>query len=150
MSFGESTVAAVVARKPKQLCAVSAAASVECAVCEMNCHHVGSVLVKQGVRAVGILTERDVLRRVVCAHRDPRHTTVSEVMTRGFVSISMNTPIDAALEIMLRRRLRHLPVRSDGRIVAVISASDITDWLARVHKYEAEKLLEYILMEYPR
>lgn len=135
---------------PVQLCAVSASDSVECAVCEMNCHHVGSVLAKQGVRAVGILTERDVLQRVVCAQRNPRLTSVSEVMTRDFVSIPIHTPIEAALEIMQRRRLRHLPVRSDERIVAVISASDITDWLARIHQSEAEKLLEYIQMEYPR
>jgi CBS domain-containing protein len=152
MGFGEATVAtvaAVLAGRRTQVYAVSAAVSVEYAVCEMNLHHIGSLLVKKGIRAVGIFTERDVLTRVVCAHRDPQTTRVSEVMTRGFISIGADTPVEVALEIMIRRHVRHLPVRRNGKIIGIVSAGDISGWLIRVHKYEAENLLEYILTNYP-
>lgn len=151
MVLSDATVAAVLAERRKRICThtVSAAASVECAVSEMNAHHIGCVLVKKGIRAVGIFTERDVLTRVICAHRDPLRTRVSEVMTRGFISISINTLVESAFELMVRRRLRHLPVRSEGKIITVVSAGDITNWLFRVHKYEAESLMQYILTDYP-
>jgi CBS domain-containing protein len=152
MEFPGATVAAVIAKRSSCVCAysVAATASVECAVSAMNAKHIGCILVKHGIEAVGVFTERDVLTRVICAHRDPQRTRVSEVMTRGIVSISTQARVESALELMVHHHLRHLPIRNEGKIVTVISAGDITGWLFRVHKYQAENLLEYILTDYPQ
>jgi CBS domain-containing protein len=90
---------------------------------QANC---GSVLVLGGDGALlGILTERDLMTRVVAKALDPAHTTVATVMTRNPVCIPPETPVSDAIVIMIERGFRHLPVvRHGGKIVGVFSVRD--------------------------
>src|SRR3954462_11320953 len=74
-------ISAILDRKGSTVFSISPSATIAEAVAEMNRHRVGSVLVLDGGRLVGIFTERDVLRRVVGAGLDPKHSLVSEVMS---------------------------------------------------------------------
>ena len=91
---------------------VSRTTTVKDAVELMASAKVGSVVVVDGDRLAGIFSERDVMLRVVLEGRDPKHTTVEEVMTAQVHSISMRTTGDEALRIMVQEHIRHLPAVS--------------------------------------
>jgi CBS domain-containing protein len=118
--------------------------SVSDAVAEMNGHRVGSVLVLDNGRLVGIFTERDVLRRVVGAGVDPKRTQVAEVMTAGVITISPEVTVEETMVLFTEKRCRHLPVVDNGRLIGTISIGDITRWMADTHRAEAEHLKNYI------
>jgi CBS domain-containing protein len=118
--------------------------SVADAVAEMNRHRVGSVLVLEGGRLVGIFTERDVLRRVVGAAIDPKRSLVADVMTSGVITISPEATIEDTMVLFTEKRCRHLPVIDDGKLVGTISIGDVTRWMADSHRAEAEHLKNYI------
>lgn len=115
----------------------------------MNRHRVGSVLVIDGGRLVGIFTERDVLRRVVGAGVDPKTAKVADVMTPGVITISPAATIEETMVLFTEKRCRHLPVVEGGRIVGTISIGDITRWVADANRAEAEHLKNYITGGFP-
>jgi len=115
----------------------------------MNRHRIGSIIVKRGEAVRGIFTERDVLTRVVAAGRDPKTTLVHQVMTESFQHISSDTNVKDAMHRMTNKRVRHLPVIDEGRLIGMISIGDVTRWLLKVNEMEAENLRRYIFSEYP-
>lgn len=137
-------ITAILDRKGRNVYSVAPTLSVADAVAEMNRNRVGSVLVLDGDKIVGIFTERDVLRRVVGAGIDPKRTLVSEVMTAGVVTITSETSIDETMVLFTEKRFRHLPVVDGGRLVGTISIGDVTRWMADAHRAEAEHLKNYI------
>ncbi len=114
------------------------------AVAEMNRHRVGSMLVLESGRLVGIFTERDVLRRIVGEGRDPRSTPIRDVMTGNLITIGPDATVEQAMAIFTEKRCRHLPVLENGALVGSISIGDITRWMGDVHRAEAEHLKNYI------
>jgi CBS domain-containing protein len=92
---------------------------------------IGSVLVVDGDTLVGIFTERDVLVRVVGAHRDPEKTPISHVMTQDPVSIDSATTVEEVLDLHGGKEFRHLPVVDNGRLVGMVSFRDILRWIAQ-------------------
>jgi CBS domain-containing protein len=137
-------ISAILDRKGRTVFSVLPTMSVADAVAEMNRHRVGSVLVIDAGRLVGIFTERDVLRRVVGDGRDPKRTQVAEVMTSGVITITPEATIEDTMVIFTEKRCRHLPVLADGRLIGTISIGDITRWMADAHRAEAEHLKNYI------
>ena len=115
----------------------------------MNSHRVGSVMVKDSERVVGIFTERDVLTRVVAADRDPNTTSVREVMTEKFKFIMRDTSIEDAMQVMTEKRVRHLPVMDGEELIGLLSIGDMTRWLLKVNEMEAENLRRYVFSDYP-
>lgn len=137
-------ITAILDRKGTNVYGVAPTVSVADAVAEMNRHRVGSVLVLDGGRLVGIFTERDVLRRVVGACVDPKRTLVGDVMTEGVITISPETTIEETMRIFTEKRCRHLPVTDNGKLIGTISIGDVTRWMADAHRAEAEHLKNYI------
>ena len=137
-------ITAILDRKGRNVFSVSPTMTIADAVAEMNRHRVGSVLVLDAARLVGIFTERDVLRRVVGDGIDPKHTLVAEVMTTGVITISPEATIEETMVIFTEKRCRHLPVLDGGRLVGTISIGDVTRWMADAHRAEAEHLKNYI------
>ena len=119
------------------------------AVAEMNRHRIGSVLVIDDGRLVGIFTERDVLRRVVGSAMDPKSTLIADVMTAGVITISPEATIEETMVLFTEKRCRHLPVLEDGRLVGTISIGDVTRWMSDAHRAEAEHLKNYITGGFP-
>ena len=114
------------------------------AVNVMNDHHIGSVLVMESDQPVGIFSERDVLVRVIAAHRDPRQTLVRDVMTTRLFTTSPDEPVLSVMQLMTERRFRHLPVVDDGVLIGLISIGDITKATQRNLQQEVRELSSYI------
>ncbi len=140
---------AILDRKGRNVFSVAPNVSVSDAVAEMNRHRVGSVLVLEGTRLVGIFTERDVLRRVVGAGLDPKSTPLAAVMTTGVITITPESSVEETMVIFTEKRCRHLPVLDDGKLIGTISIGDITRWMADAHRAEAEHLKAYITGGFP-
>ena len=106
--------------------------TVAMAVEVLNENQVGSVLVMDGARLVGIFTERDILRRVVGERRDPATTKVSDVMTRDLVVMRPTSSV------------------VDGNIVlGVVSQGDLNHWLVRNREGQIQDLVDYVTGRYP-
>ncbi len=142
-------VATLLDRKGSAVQTVSPSASVADAVHVMNEKKIGSLLVVEGGRLVGIFTERDVLSRVVAAGVDPRTTRVSVVMSARLETIAPDMTIGDVMGIFTNKRCRHLPVVADGELLGLISIGDVSRWLAGTHRTEAEHLRQYIAGGYP-
>ena len=91
----------------------------------MNDHRVGSLVVMEGGRIAGIVTERDMLTRVIAAQRDPVRTRVADVMTRDVHMCSPQTDLDELRSLMRERRVRHIPVVHDGALAGIVSIGDL-------------------------
>jgi len=140
---------AILDRKGRNVFSVAPNVSVSDAVAAMNRHRVGSILVLEDGRLVGIFTERDVLRRVVGAGLDPKSTPLAAVMTTGVITITPESSVEETMVIFTEKRCRHLPVIDDGTLVGTISIGDITRWMADAHRAEAEHLKAYITGGFP-
>jgi CBS domain-containing protein len=119
------------------------------AVDEMCKHRVGALLVMDGDAAVGILSERDMLTRVLLQRRDPATTKVVDVMTTAVVCVELDTSPSEAMRIMTERRCRHLPVVVDGKVIALVSIGDLVRWASRSQEYEIRMLHEFVEGKYP-
>lgn len=119
------------------------------AVDEMCRRHVGSLLVMEGDKALGIVSERDLMTRVLLERRDPATTRVADVMTVALVCVEIASSPEEAMRIMTERRCRHLPVVDSGKIVALVSIGDLVRWASRAQEYEIRMLHEYVEGRYP-
>jgi CBS domain-containing protein len=131
-------------RKDEPMAHVDRAATVGEAVEVMNERSIGSVLVMEGDQLVGIFTERDVLVRVVAAHRDPGTTLVAEVMTADVIRVGPTVTVQEALKVMSEARCRHLPVVDRRRLVGLVSMGDLTQWLVYNQQARIGDLVRYI------
>jgi CBS domain-containing protein len=117
--------------------------TVENAARVMTRFGISSLIVQGGEGILGIVTERDVLTRVVASGRDPKRVTVGEVMTSALISVSPDTPILEAGRIMLKNRIKKLPVVDSigqDRVIGILSLTDVANHQPEVmREYMAEK-----------
>lgn len=92
---------------------------------QLQKHKVGSLIVDDGSRYIGIITDSDLSRKAVAKGLDPNTATVSSCMSRSIVTIEEDEPLSAAMSIMKKQGIRHLPVTADGTIIGVLSVADL-------------------------
>jgi CBS domain-containing protein len=142
-------MSALLERKGTAVHTVPPEMSVTDAVNEMNRHRIGSIVVIELGRPIGIFTERDVLQRVIGAGLDPKATKVREVMSPRLITITPQTTIEETMIVFAEKHCRHLPVIENGRMTGLISIGDISRWVADSHRAEAEHLKNYIAGGFP-
>lgn len=140
----DSPIAKVLQTKSHHVEKVDLSATVASAVGLMNEREIGSVLVFDGARLVGIFTERDVLVRVVGERRDPTTVRVGAVMTPMPKVIEPTTTVGQAMALMTARRHRHLPVVDGDHVIGLISQGDLTRWVMRDQERAINDLTDYI------
>lgn len=91
---------------------------------------IGSVLVAKNNEPIGILTERDILKKVVAAGLDPAVTKISQVMSAPLITVPADTGIGEASRIMIAKGIRRLPVTEGNKIVGIITTRDVTREMA--------------------
>jgi len=115
--------------------------SVYDAVHKMHVYNIGALLVVEDNKLVGIFTERDVLYRVVHAGLNPKTTKVSEVMTPEPMSVTPATTVGQAMQLVTQKRIRHLPLVEDGRLVGLVSSGDLTRAISSNREYQIDSLI---------
>ena len=87
---------------------------------------IGSIIVTEGEEIKGIFTERDLISKVLVKELDPKKVTIREVMTPApLVTITPDAEISEAALLMVRKRIRRLPVIEDGKLVGILTAADL-------------------------
>lgn len=105
--------------------ALDASTSARAAAAHMERHRVGCLVVTRGGRVAGVVTERDLVFRVIAAGRDPDATPLADIMSAPVASVGPDTSVDDAASMMKRLRIKRLVVVRDDVAVGVISVTDI-------------------------
>jgi CBS domain-containing protein len=135
----------ILASKPKALWAVSPADSVLTALQMMAEHDIGLLVVMEGDKLVGVLSERDCARRVLLAKKSAESTPVADIMVRNVVTIDAEHTFADCLRLMHQHGIRHLPVVDHGRVIGVVSIRDLLSEAVRhnakiIEELERERL----------
>lgn len=112
-------------RKGQDVATIAKSANVLEAATLMNQKRIGALVVSDGDRIVGIFTERDILNRVVAKEAVPHETIVGDVMTSPMVICRRNTRLAEIRVTMTTKRIRHLPIVEDGKLLGLVSAGDV-------------------------
>ena len=105
---------------------------------------VGALLVTDNEALVGIMSERDYLKKVALMGRASQTTAVSEIMTPNPFTVSPREDMEACMELMTEKRIRHLPVVDDGKLIAMISIRDLLESTMEEQKHLIQQLEQYI------
>ena len=124
--------------------AIQAADTVADAVRMMRDRNVGIVAVLDGNRLVGLVSERDVVRRVVADGRDPAATRADAVMTREIVFAGPDEVFQDAVQLMDAANIRHLPVVENGALLSMLSVRDLLRVELQARREEIHYLREYM------
>ena len=106
--------------------------------------NIGAVLVMDGNDLAGIFSERDYARRGVLRGHPSRETAVRTIMTTDVVSISPSVTVDDCMALMTERRIRHLPVVDDDRVVGVVSIGDVVRAVVDEQRFTIRSLEHYV------
>ena len=109
----------------------------------MNKHEIGCVLVTDGQDMRGILTERDILERVVASSLDPATTLVRDVMTSQLITCCLEDTPHECTRMMTGNKIRHLPVVSDGKLTGIVTSGDILAFQLQGQRDTIEYLNRY-------
>ena len=116
----------------------------------MNEQNIGALLVMEDDKLTGIFTERDALNKVLAEGIDPISTKISEVMTKDPVCVDPSTTVEEAMSIVTHRRVRHLPILHNGKLVGIVSSGDLTHWLVEDRESEIRELVDVAAHTRPR
>jgi len=131
--------------KGRNVISISADASVFDAIKMMADESIGSLVVlNEDGGLAGIVTERDYARKVIVKGRSSGDTRVAEIMTADVLTTGCDNTVNSCMEIMSEKKLRHLPVVEDGRVIAMISIGDLVQAIIADQKEEIEHLEHYI------
>lgn len=107
-------------------------------------HSVGALMVMDGGRLVGVVSERDYTRKVALQGRNSRETKVADIMTAQVLTVAPHTGTRVCMQMMSERKIRHLPVVEDGIVQGMISIRDIMDDIIATHEATIAQLENYI------
>ena len=138
------TIAAILQNKGAEVLTVDAATSVRDAVALLAERKIGALPVLRAGEVAGIMSERDV---IYCLRTDGAAVLdwpVERIMTAPAITVTRDHDILAALSLMTRRRIRHLPVVEEGRLIGLVSIGDLVKYRMDKIEREAEQMLAYI------
>ena len=119
-------------------------ASVYDAMKQMADKGIGALMVMERDRLVGVISERDYARKIILLGRSSRSTQVKEIMTSHVLYAQPQQNIDECMAIMTEKRVRHLPVLDEGKVIGVISIGDLVKSIITEQQFIIEQLEKYI------
>ena len=119
------TVNDIIDRHQSHVHTIEPGASVQAAVQLMASERISALPVLEGDALVGIISERDYIRKVASQRIPAWSVKIAEVMTRDVITVAPGDSISHCMKLMTANRIRHLPVLTDGRLTAIISITDV-------------------------
>jgi CBS domain-containing protein len=138
------TVQHLLEGKERAVYAVDPQAPVLEAIRLMAQHHVGALLVMQNGETMGIISERDYARKVILLGRSSADTPVREIMSSPVITVNLLNTLDECMRLVTQRRVRHLPVVDDGRVIGMVSIGDLVKAVIEEQQHTIEQLESYI------
>lgn len=138
-------VAQILRGKPsKTVHAIGPNDTVYDAVRKMAEHGIGGLLVMEGEKILGIVTERDYARKIALAGRNSKETPVSVIMTTQVLCVAPEQTTEECMAIMTENRVRHLPVLDKGKLIGLVSIGDLVKDIISEQQFIIEQLEHYI------
>jgi len=138
------TIKHILDRKSRELAIIEPEKTVFEALKLMADKNIGSVIVMDGTRYLGILSERNYARQVVLLNKSSKELAVREIMRTDLPNLSKNDPIEKCMEIMTQLNVRYLPVVENETLIGLISVKDLLDEVLLHQKDVIENLTHYI------
>lgn len=139
------TVADILRFKPNQaLHTIAPTATVLEAISLMADKGIGALVVMEGEQVVGIVSERDYARKVVLMERSSYNTQVCDIMSSNVITVTPNQSNEFCMTLMTDKRLRHLPVLDDGKLIGLISIGDLVKDIISDQQSMIRHLEQYI------
>ncbi|HEY5902770.1 MAG TPA: CBS domain-containing protein [Anaerolineales bacterium] len=139
-----STVRDMIRKKGGEVFSVSPHATVLDALQMMSDHNSGALIVMEGGDVVGIVSERDCVRKMDLMGRLARATKVSDIMTEKVIYIEASQQLEECMALMLDKSVRHLPVYDRGELLGLVSIRDVLNEVVDVQKFMISQLEHYI------
>jgi CBS domain-containing protein len=114
------------------------------AIHAMADRYIGALLVMRGDELVGMVSERDYARKVILKGRSSRETPVRDIMTSPVLTVAPEDTVDTCMRLCTDRRVRHLPVVAQGKVVGVVSIGDLVKAVIDEQSAQIEQLQRYI------
>ena len=137
-------VADILQAKGNIIYSVTGSTTVYEAIKVMGEKNIGALLVLEGGKLTGILSERDYPRKVVLKGKASRETSVSDIMTAEVITVMPSDTIETCMELMTQKHIRHLPIVESGNVLGMISIGDVVNAIIRMQKETIEHLKSYI------
>ncbi len=137
-------VADILQAKGNIIYSVTGSTTVYEAIKVMGEKNIGALLVLEGGKLTGILSERDYARKVVLKGKASRETSVSDIMTAEVITVMPSDTIETCMELMSQKHIRHLPIVESGNVLGMISIGDVVNAIIRMQKETIEHLKSYI------
>ncbi|HEU0306605.1 MAG TPA: CBS domain-containing protein [Lysobacter sp.] len=138
------TVRQLLEAKAPEIYAIAPEAPVIEAIRLMAEKRIGAVLVMEGTRLVGILSERDYARKIVLQGRSSSDTPVRTIMTADVITVRPEDTADHCMQVVTQQRIRHLPVIRGGDVIGVVSIGDLVKAVIEDQQLELDQLQRYI------
>ena len=107
--------------------------------------NIGSLMVMENDKLVGVITERDYARKVILAGKSSSTTLVKEIMKQRLLVIQNSTTIEECMALMIENAVRYLPVVEDGRVIGVISMGNVVNTIISEQNFVINNLQQYIM-----
>ncbi|MGD2138853.1 MAG: CBS domain-containing protein [Burkholderiales bacterium] len=131
--------------KPQQILSIGPDASVLDALKLMAEKDVGALVVLDGEKLIGIFSERDYARKIILFGKSSKDTPVSAIMTQKVVCVRPEQTAEECMALMTQKRVRHLPVLSEKKVIGIISIGDVVRAMLTDQQRTIEQLEQYIM-----
>jgi len=131
--------------KDREICSISKDQSVRQALILMSEKNIGAIIVVDNNNfPIGIFSERDYARKIILKGKSSKDTSLEEVMTKELITVTRNNKIEQCMEIMIEKRIRHLPVLENKKIIGIISIGDVLKIMIKEQKELIDHLQKFI------
>jgi CBS domain-containing protein len=135
----------ILSSKGTEIFSVTETAPLREAIQILNTRNIGVVLIiNEGGKLAGILSERDIIRRSLAQETGFRDEPVKKSMTKDVYTVTSGATVDQVMELMTKSRIRHVPVVDEGTVIGLISIGDVVKRKIAEAEHEAEELRQYI------
>jgi CBS domain-containing protein len=138
------TVNQILSKKGKEVYSVLSNITVYEALGVMSEKNIGAILVIEDEILKGILSERDYARKIALKAKSSKKTLVHEIMVENVITVSSTDNLDYCMELMYTKKVRHLPVLENGKIIGIVSIGDIVKSIIDIQKDTIQYLDSYI------
>lgn len=142
-------ISSVLRHKEGPLWTIGPETTVYDAIREMADRDIGCMIVLDGEKLLGVITERDYTRGVILKKRTSRETAVREIMSVDPVSVTPQDTVEHCMKLMTERRIRHIPVLKGGKVVGIVSIGDLVKWTISAQGAMIDQLENFIKGSYP-
>jgi CBS domain-containing protein len=138
------TIDTVLSRKGEVVWTISPSATVFEAIRLLAQKNIGALPVVEGDKVIGMFSERDYTRKVALEGKTSQKTLVREIISTDVVSATPKSTIEECMRLMTTKRVRHLPVLENGKIVGLVSIGDLVNWIISAQNATIDQMESYL------